>query len=644
MRFWVQYTQSQLFYLVFIMSYNKVEFPKLMQTAGKITILTALMGVMVFVVAFIFDVGTSHLGRSVHATGTATTTLTVLNTPPAFTTNAQEVVDSTTTAPTNSGSVVQWSARAVDSNSSPYFLLVCSTNASPTASAGTGIGNAPPTCGGGMSTRWGVSAGTASGAQATVSTTTLEAMAETNNWYAWVCDDVAINPRCNNIAVQGPTSTLAYSSPFQVNHRPVLTDFYNDGPVDPSGTLGFFSTSSDPDSVGGQDNIYLVVCQTAGGINATTRSCTVNGLASTTGSVTDDATASYLLASIVRDDTYAAYGYLVDQHAHTATANPILENFVVNNVAPTLLGGDIVLNGGLDIVLTQEADETTGFTLDFTVRDANSCITATSSTEIIDYDVVVYRASYGTTTCSGLAGAYNPNYCYTNGVATTTWNLSCTVAGGSCTGATDDTVEYDCTFPLWFVADPTDPGPNTPGPFDADYWRAAVTARDDDLALSPFVGGTNSTVDVISFTALDLLTASIPYGALEPGQNTNNTNATTTVRSVGNTGLDQLLIGESMCPTFAVGNECDPSITDTVPEDQQKFSTTTFNYTSGFSLTLSSTTNQELELNVEKATSTSIASSGVTYWGIAVPASITLAGSYTGLNTFIARTAEAVDW
>lgn len=634
--------QSQLFYLVFIMSNSKTEFPKLMQTAGKITIVTALAGVMVFVIAFLFDAGSSQISRAT-AAGTASTTLTVLNTPPAFVLNTYELVDSSTTTPTNSGTAIQWRAIAADSNNAPYFLLVCKTNATPTANAGTGVGTVPPSCAGGVSNRWAVSAGVASGVAATVSTTTLEAFVEQNNWFSWVCDDDAVNPRCNNTAVQGPTSTAAFTAPFYVNHRPVFTNAFNNGPRNPSQTITFNSTSSDPDVVGGDDQVYLVVCQNNGGINPTTRRCTSGGdLASTTGSVTDNVSASYLLASILRDDTYPAYSYLVDRHAHTATANPRQNNFTVNNVAPSLLSGDIILNNGSNIILTVPGNETTGFTLDFTVRDSNSCQNSLSGSEITGYRVAVSRSGISTSTCTGLSGSYNPNNCYASGVPGAVWNLSCTASSTSCTGPTDDTQIYNCTFPLWFVADPTDVGVVS-SPFAAQNWVASVLATDDDGANSSMVRG-SSPVELISFTALDLLTATIPYGALEPGNNTGTLNASTSVRSLGNTGLDQMLSGESMCGTYSLLTECRPSATSTVPENQQKFGTSSLSYGSPQATALSSTTQQELEINISKTISTTTFSNKATYWGIAVPGTITLAGAYKGLNTFIARTAEAIDW
>lgn len=612
-----------------------------MRTAGKITVVTALAGLLVFVVAFIFDIGSQELSKV--SAQTASTTLTVLNTPPSFVVNAYEVTESSTSTPTNSGDTIVWSALGNDSNGAPYFLLVCSTNASPTPNAAADIfslGTAAPDCGGGI--QWGVSTGTVSNTVATVSTTTTEVapFAEVNNWFAWVCDDDPSNPRCNTVPVQGYSATN--SSPFNVNSRPVLTDFYNNGPLDPGGTLTFFSTSSDPDVVGGEDDIYLVVCQTNTDYNPVTNTCDANFLASTTISVQSDATAAYTLAAVVRDDTYPAYGYIVDSHGHEALANPIQANFDVNNVAPTVLGGDIDLNGGIDLVLSVPGGETLGSTLDFTIRDANSCLNAASSSEITNFSVAVLRSGVGTTTCNASAGSYDPNNCYPSGVATTTWNLSCS-AVTTCASPLQDAIDYTCTFPLWFVADPTDAGPNTPAALAADTWTAAVAGIDDDYATGT-LATSSSPVDLTSFSSLDILANEIAYGGIEPGDDTGTLVATSTLINVGNTGLDQEARGDSMCGTYTTVTPCPVSASSTIPESEQKFSSTTLAYSSPLALTLSSTTDKEVELDVPKTTATSTPQQGTTYWGIAVPISITLAGNYQGLNTFTAVTAEPGDW
>jgi hypothetical protein len=622
------------------MSYNVHNFPKFVNTAGKITVLTAVAGLAVFVLAFLFNAGTNELMRA-DATSTASTTLTVLNTPPLWTIYAYEETESSTSTPTNSGRQIAWVGTAADSNSQPYFLIVCSGSATPTAQAASGYGNlgsAPPRCNP-TSTLWAVSASTTSGAQARAATTTTESapFTELNDWYAWVCDDDPVNPRCNNAYSTGTSATN--SSPFHVNFRPVFTNFYNDSPSNPGALLTFYSTSSDPDSVAGQDNIVLHVCN-ENDFNTTTAQCGPGGtIATTTGAMTDNATALYTLPPVIQDQVYDAFGFLVDQHGHSASGGSQGSNpgFTVNNVAPTVGNGSIIINGGADIQLTNPAGQTTGFTLAATVSDANSCLNAASSSEVTNLVVSVFRTNIGSSTCNGTAGSYNPNQCYPNGIATTTWNLSCTASSTSCTGASDPTVEWNCTYPLWFLADPTD----VTSPFATTTWSAAVAGIDDDNATGTLTVGT-STVELYTFPALNLLTAEIPYGALEPGTNSPTLSASTTVVAVGNAGIDQDLEGESMCTNFSIGTPCPSSSTSTVAENNQRFGTSTVSYASG--IALSSSTVYQLELNVPKTTSTSTYASGVTYWGIAVPGSITLAGSYTGLNTFMVAVSEPSQW
>lgn len=613
---------------------NLLEKGNHLQTAGKITILTALTGLLIFTFVFLFNAGKTELMK-VEAQ-TATTTLTVLNTPPQWLTLAYEQTESSTSTPTNSTTNVTWAALAEDSSNAPYFLLICSTVATPTANAATStLGTAPPNCVGG--TQWGVSASTTSNTLATVATTTQEAFAEQNDWYAWICDDDPVNPRCHNTYSQGLSATN--SSPFFVNHRPVFSWFGNDGPKDPSQVVAFYSTSSDPDTVVVSDVIKLVVCN-ENDFSTTTLNCGAGGsIASTTIAVDDNATTSYTLPSVIQDQAYNAYGFIYDVHGHTAAggAHGTNVSFTVNNVAPTVAAGDITLNNGVDLTLSVDGNQTTGFTMDFQLSDANSCINASSDPELASYVVSLHRSTIGTSTCTGLAGSYNPNNCYPSGIATTTWNLACTASSTSCSGATDPTKTWSCTFPLWYVADPTD----SSSPYSAEDWALAIAGVDDNNATGTMVIGTNHR-ELLSFPAIDLLTAEIPYGSLEPGDNTGTLNATTTLLSVGNTGLNQNLEGESMCIGFSVGSECASSASSTIDEFKQQFATSSVAYGSGF--TLSSSTPQLLAIKIPKTSSTTNPNGGVTYWGIEVPVTITLAGAYTGLNTFYAVTSSSTDW
>jgi hypothetical protein len=633
------------------MLYNTEEFPNYVRTAGKITIVTAFAGLMVFVAAFVIDFGTKTLNSVAAQNNYSTTTLKVLNTPPTFIVGAYEVIESSTSSPTNSGDVQQWSALGSDSNGAPYFLLICeSSTATATANAAAdsgSLGTAPPECAPGT-VQYAVSAGTVSDTLATAATTTLEwgtgQFLEQQNWTAWVCDDDELSPQCSIASSSGLAATN--SSPFNINNRPVLTDFYNDGPVDPGGTIQFLSTSTDLDTLDVEDSLTLVVCNT-NTYNTSTNDCSAGFIASTTfPDILSDAVATYTVAAITRDDTYEAYGFLVDVHGHEAAANPIQFDFDVNNVAPTVLGGDINLNEGSDITLLTLGGQTTGFTLDFTIRDANSCVNALGGDEIStdsnDHLISVFRSNNSTTTCSGVAADYDPNDCYVNGVNTSVWNLSCT-ATTTCAGPTQDDIDYACDFPLWFLADPSDNGVNTPTAFEQSVWTAGLAASDDDFATGT-MATTSISVELNSLAGIDIADANIAFGEVIPGANVNLT-ATSVAQNVGNTGLDQLVQGESMCdPIFSPGS-CANSATSTIPASEQQFSSTSLQlYNSALATALSSTTPAEVELDIIKTTSTTSPAFGTTYWGIAVPASITLAGDYQGLNTFSAVVAEPTDW
>jgi hypothetical protein len=624
------------------MSYNHEEFPQYVKTAGKITMLTAVVGLCVFLLAFIFDAGQQEFQKVSAQTTTAPTVLTVLNTPPSFTVNAYEVIESSTSTPTNSGDNIVWTALANDSNGAPYFLLLCDTNATPTPNNAVpgNLGTAPPDCDAGA-TQWGVSAAAASDSYATVTVATTEVapFSESNDWYAWVCDDDPANPRCNATPVQGLSATN--SSPFNVNKRPVFTALANNGPVDPGTVLTFTSTSSDLDTVDENDTIRLIVCSSNSTFDSNTDTCTDEIASTTLTTIEDDASAVYTLANIVQDDTYTAYGYLVDVHGHEASNNPIQANFDVSNVAPVVSGGDISLNGGLDMSLSP-GGEATGFTLDFKVKDANSCEVAGGGNEITGYNVAIFRSGVGTTTCDTTAANYDPNNCYPSGVGAAVWNLSCT-ATTTCSGPSQDDIDYSCTFPLWFVADPTDGGINTPAALAAQNWTAAVSGVDDDFATGT-LATTSSPVEVISLSALTLFSNDIAYGGIEPGDNSGSLNATSTLQNIGNTGLDQEARGEAMCGTFTATSSCPVSSTSTIPADQQQFASSSLTYGNAAAIILNDAIDAEVELDVLKTTSTSTPQEGTTYWGIAVPGTIELAGFYTGLNTFTAVTAEPADW
>ncbi len=634
------------------MSYNINELPHYMNTAGKITILTALSGVLIFAFVFLFNVGKTEFEKVQAQNPYATTTLTVLNTPPdwlAASTFAVELYESSTSSPTNSGTSTVWVGTAEDSNSAPYFMIVCDTDVAPVPGQAASLlvlGSEPPTCGPGART-WAVSPAASSSEPARAATTTTESFppfAEVNEWYAWVCDDDPVNPRCNTATSTGLNATN--SSPFHVNRRPTFTSATDTSPADPGALVTFNSVAADPDSVGGSDNIVLHICYEQDfGTGTSSTECGPGGyIASSTfpGSDTNP-NADFTLPTIIQDQNYAAYAYIVDEHGHTAVNGAQATNTImtVNNVAPTVGGATIVLDGGTPIDIDVELGETLGKTLEFETYDANSCdaVGGGNADEVVGYVLSVFRDGVGTSTCDGSAGSYNPNNCYPSGVGAAVWNLSCTASTTSCTpGGLDATMDWDCTFPLWYVADPTDGG----SPSSTEQWTAAVSAIDNNNATGTYTSSTMP-VDLNSFTAFDLNTFAIPYGSLEPGDDTGTLSASTTIIATGNTGIDHLLSGAAMCGTYTNAVTCPVSSTSTIAVQNQKYGTSSFAYSSPQSFPLATTT-AEQEINVPKSTSTSTPASGRTYWGIFVPGTITLAGSYTGANTFQVVVGEPSEW
>lgn len=611
------------------MSYNTDH----LHTAGKITVYTTLIGVVAFAVIFIFNIGENKI-KQADAQSVATTTVTVVNTPPMWTASSTELIESSTSNPTNAGDTVSWVAVGTDSNSEPYYLLVCDTSAAPTPNA-----SAAPNCSSGV--QWAVSAQTASGVQAVAATTTLSAWSESNNWFAWLCDHNGSSPRCTTAYSQGTHATN--SSPFEVNHRPSFSAFTDNSPADPGQAVIFTSTASDADVSGTADTVFLTVCASAG-YSTTTDTCTGTTLATSTALVAANATATYTIVIPTQDQNYSAFGYVRDNHGFEASggAHGTDSTLSVNNVAPTVSSSTISINGGVDMSLTTAAGETTGYTLSFTTSDNNSCDAAGGGAgdEIIDYELSLYRSGVGSSTCSVLAGAYNANYCYPSNLATTTWNLSCTANTGTCSGSSDSDMTWSCTFPLWYIADPTD-GIASTTQFSAQNWMAQVRGVDDDIA-SGTLSESATGVEVNSFLSFELNTPSIPYGSLEPGQQTDPLIATTTISATGNVGLDKDVEGESMCTGYTTASPCAASATSTIPESEQVFATTKVAY--GSATPLSSTTPQVVQINVPKSTATSTQASANAYWGIRIPSSITYAGSYTGENTFTALVSNSSEW
>ncbi len=613
---------------------------------GKIAVVALLSFAAVFVLSIILDTNSGMNVSSVEATSTATTTVTVLNTPPVWTVTARELYPSATSTPTNTGTSTVWVATATDSNGEDYYLLICKSSSTPTPTA-----SGAPVCGGGPTDQWAVSASTASGAQAQAATTTQESWSESNDWYGYVCDANAGSPRCTGAQYNGlhePGAASATSSPFVVNHRPTFTLAADDSPTLPGATTTWTTTSDDPDTLGGDDTIQLHVCK-AQDFDPTIPACGPGGYwASSTFSTTNVSAEGYITPPM-QDTDYPAYVYIVDNNNHPASGGWQGSSTVltVDNIAPYVSSSTIAVydvfgttTADTNLTLTTEEGETNNFVMRFTVVDDNSCLAAGGGDEITDVDINVFRSGKGGSLGLGCdsSGEYDANDCYTD--TSPLFTPTCYQVPGSCSGATQSSVEWECTFPMWYIADPTDVG----SVYASEDWRGAARATDDNAATSPYslddepAGSASEMLQFLSFRATG---TPIAYGAMEPGNDTGTHIGTTTIYATGNTGLDEYLSGDAMCVTYP---SCTGNATSTIYVPYQHYSLTSATaYSAGTELS-TSTSPVLLDVDVPKTTSTSSPEEDDTFWGIEVPSSITFAGDYIGRNYIDGAVSPSSDW
>ncbi len=521
-----------------------------------------------------------------------TTSVTIGNNSPYFSSGPIEDPAVTSTSPANIGDLVTFKATGTDGNGEDYYLLVCSTD------SGTAVNNNIPYCNGGST--YCTSTITASGSQATCTYTTQTSDSFSNTWYAFVCDTNSTAASCS----AGDQGTGDSGSPFYVNHLPSFTGITNTSPANPGGSITWNATASDPDS----NTVKLLVCKTN---SITNGACTSEEWCSSTLS-SSNPSCTYNIPSVTPDGSSDAYAFIVDQYNKPSTDATQGSNsyFTVNNVAPVVSA--VTLNSNSAIVLTEAT--TTSVSVTATVTDSNSCY----GTEIDSVKAYAYRSGITYSNCNTVPG--NNNNCYPE--------VSCSVVAGSCTDITDSSADYTCSFNMQYHADPTDI--NTQ--FDAQNWLATVKATDDDS--SGHSAESSSGVELNSLVAFSI-GASISYGSLGVGQANDPLDRTLVTTATGNVGLDQEHSGASeMCTDYPTCLGATP-----IPVGYQRYGLSAVAYSSGTVLTV---TPVEVELNVPKVT-TSTPTTGTTWWGISIPAGI-VAGTYNGANTITAVKGEIANW
>lgn len=533
------------------------------------------------------------------------TSVTVSNEGPTFASAPYEDTASFSGSPVNAGSTLTFRGTGSDPNTDNYYLAICKTDAI------TPVDGAAPTCPGGT---WCVSSSTGDGVEANCDYVVSNAeAAESNAWYAFVCDDTPASSTCS-ISSQGAGNS---GSPFFINHRPTFTQITDDGGTgtdsgdNPGGTITFTATASDGDSDNAADTVSLVVCSTSNG--ATPAGCNSVGadLCSTSsGLVGSNPTCTFDIPAIAQDGNNTYYAHVFDNHGLEA-ASPRTGQYTVENVQST--NSNLSLNSGTDITLTENT--TTNVPFEATVTDVNSCI------DVNTVEVSLYRSGIGYTGCD-TPGEANSNYCYPR--------VTCTIVGGTCSGSSDGSANYVCNVPVQYHADPTDNDTQYPG----ENWLATLRVQDDSgLVMTEEIA---VGVELQSLTALSLGQATINYGAVARGDDTGSTAISTTINATGNVGIDTELGGSDMCTDY------DTCAGGVIPVNNQEYSLAPFTFGSGTDLTLSASP-VEVEINIMKTTVSVSPQSDLVYWGLSVPAAAP-SGTYTGQNTITAVKGEVVEW
>lgn len=583
------------------------------KTIQKLTLGSLLIVIAIFSVNLLIsyvtadDVGTSvTIGNTVPTLGTVV-----------------ESTASTQAAPTNYGLGVTFQGTGTDANGDQYYLIVCDE-------AGATAGDdAVPTCTG---TAWCTSALTDSASQAECTYSTASAT-ESNAWFAYACDKLASasSPGCSSVD-QGTGDS---GSPFEINHAPDFTVAgVDDNTPDPNTQVTFTTTASDGDSSGAQDTVSLYVCSTAAFTGGASPACTVDTLCSHLAQ-TSGPTCNY--TSLRPDGAYGAYTYIVDSHGMVAAGVQAEDNsLTVNNVAPSITAGTITLKntgGESTLALTTVNGETEDFIVEFIVTDDNSC----DSNEISSALMHARLSSLAQDACD-VDGEDDTDSCYANAQAGTGGECVQDTNVDTCTGTTDTTVGWKCTFPLNYNAEPT----VTDSTYAADTWRVAIQATDNNSANSGLVDDEGS-VEMGYFLGYSF-TAGTPivYGSV--GANSDSSEQTVVLRGEGNVGMDMEVSGgndsnQGLCTDWT--DQSTACSGETLAIGQQVFNLTgAAGWGAGAALTYASS---EKDLNVLKPIDSGLTPTKDTYYYLRIP-DAQAAGTYTGVDVLMPVTGEFAAW
>ena len=259
------------------------------------------------------------------ATNWGVTAAWISNSSPVFTAGPSDG-GSASSAPTNAGQKVLFTATATTTLSDNYYLAVCRTNSI------TPHNNAAPTCDSGQALV--VSSSTASGSPALCSGTacaytTSAGDTESNTWYAFVCD--RNSPSLCSSSSQGAGD--ATGSPFFVNHAPIFTAVTVSTPtISVGASQTFSSTASDADTLATPlaDTVQFFACR-SNDFNGT--SCGSGGTWCNSSASASNPSCSYTIQTSDGYGTKNYFGYVIDNHNFSSTSNPISGTFIISGSA-----------------------------------------------------------------------------------------------------------------------------------------------------------------------------------------------------------------------------------------------------------------------------------------------------------------------
>jgi hypothetical protein len=551
--------------------------------------LNSVIGAKVF-----FGLNINHPEVQAQTGDTATTQVTVRNAPPVFSVDAREVPASTSTSPINNGSTIDFEADATDPENNDYYLIVCESAGVIASTTG-----GPPECTGNE-----LCVSTSTLITNTAScTATVNDAAETQDWFAYVCDTHATEGECSVDYSQGAApGNYASSSPFYINHAPSFTAVATtDDDKDPGEDYTVTATVTDGDVVVDQDELTLYIC----GSNSWTvgGGCDGQEFCQAT-STSPDISCTWATTTPAVDNAYSYWAFVKDEHDFAATGNSQTDTYTVNNVAPQV--SSVRLNGSVDITLNIKNASEVVATSSAIITDNNTCNDITDATSSIYYSAVTNEHN-----CTP-----DDDDCYQIGLT------SCEVVAGSCVG-TSTQASVICSTTLAFHTDPTD-GSGGNFPYTGN-WLAGIKGIDDDNAFGVGTTSPSYGVEVITSLALTVQEAGIDYLSVTGGTNTGLVNATTTIENYGNAPLDTQFSGTDMIQagvTYIIAPE-------------QRFGTTSATYLS-LAYPLPATTTGALlgEVSIVKPDDdVSLTVTDEVYWGINIPSGKP-SGIYNGLNTF----------